>query len=109
MKRIRQWAAGLLFGGLLATTAGELPGDEHFKVETLAGGFIDAMEIAVADDGRVFIVERTGGVHVYEPDSAASRKVDQIAVEVRRDEGYAREAGLLGITLDPKFSEKQWL
>lgn len=100
---------GLVFGGLLAATAGELPGDEHFKVETLAGGFIDAMEIAVADDGRVFIIERTGGVHVYQPDSATTTKVDQIAVEVRRDEGYAREAGLLGITLDPKFSDNQWL
>ncbi len=87
----------------------DLPGDEHFKVETIAGGFIDAMEMAVAGDGRVFVIERTGGVHLYSPSSSNTSKIAQLDVEVRRDEGFARESGLLGITLDPGFESNQWL
>ncbi len=93
----------------LGTTAAELPGDEHFKVETIADGFIDAMEIAVANDGHIFVIERTGGVHLYSPQSSDTTKLAQLDVEVRRDEGYARESGLLGITLDPGFDANHWL
>ncbi len=89
--------------------AQSFPGDEHFKVETVAGGFIDAMEIAVASDGRVFVIERTGGIHLYDPKASETSKIGQLNVAVRKDEGYAREAGLLGITLDPDFDSNQWL
>ena len=92
-----------------AAKAQGLPGDEHFKVETIAGGFIDAMEMAVASDGRVFVVERTGGVHLYDPRASSTTKIGQLDVAMRKDEGYAREAGLLGITLDPGFASNQWL
>lgn len=102
-------AVAAAIGMSVSLFAAELPGDEHFKVETLAEGFIDAMEIAVAKDGRVFIVERTGGIHLYEPGPNATRKVAQLAVEVRHDEANAREAGLLGITLDPEFTGNSWL
>ncbi len=94
------------FGGL--TAAAGLPGDEHFRVETLAEDFVDAMEIAVAGDGRVFVVERTGGVHLYEP-GRGTRKIASLPVVVRHDGGNAREAGLLGIALDPGFDVTRWL
>jgi cytochrome c len=86
----------------------ELPADEHFKVETLADGFIDAMELAVTPDGRVFVVERTGGLKLYDPTTGETSLLAEIPVEVRVEE-YARETGLLGITLDPKFGENGWL
>ncbi|MDA1069051.1 MAG: PQQ-dependent sugar dehydrogenase [Verrucomicrobia bacterium] len=86
----------------------ELPADEHFKVETLAEGFVDAMELAVTPDGRIFVVERTGGLHLYDPKTGETNLLAKIPVELRVEE-FAREAGLLGITLDPKFSENGWL
>lgn len=101
--------AGISCGGLSDLLGADLPGDEHFKVETVAEGFVDAMEIAVADDGRVFIVERVGGVHLFDPATGGTRKIAQLDVEVRHDEAFSREAGLLGITLDPGFSRNQWL
>jgi cytochrome c len=91
-----------------AATEAELPADEHFKVETVAEGFVDAMELAVIPDGRVFVIERTGGVKLYEPTTGKTRLVANIPVELRVEE-YARESGLLGITLDPKFTQNGWI
>lgn len=93
----------------ISGSALELPGDEHFRVETIATGFIDAMEMAVASDGSVFVVERTGGVHLFDPVSSVTTKIAQLSVALRHDEGTAREAGLLGITLDPQFDSNHWL
>jgi len=102
----------LLLSPALALQPGEtpppVPGDEHFRVETLAEGLSDAMEIAVAPDGSVFIVERTGGVKLWEPQAKNAREIARIAVEVRQD-SHARECGLLGITLDPGYADNRWL
>ncbi len=93
---------------LLDAAESRLPADEHFRVETIADGFADAMELAVAPDGGIFVVERTGGLKRVDPGTGEVTEVARIPVEVRKDE-YAREAGLLGIALDPKFSENGWL
>ncbi|MDC0275351.1 PQQ-dependent sugar dehydrogenase [Verrucomicrobiales bacterium] len=85
-----------------------LPADEHFEVETVATGLVDAMEIAPTNDGRVFIVERTGSVKLFDPKDGSTKTIATIEVEVRND-SHAREAGLLGITLDPEFDYNQWL
>ncbi len=79
-----------------------LPADEHFKVETVAGGLVDAMEIAVLPKGDVLIIERTGGVKHFDPATGMTELVTTIPVEVRK-ETFARESGLLGITPDPDF------
>ncbi|MCB1064729.1 MAG: PQQ-dependent sugar dehydrogenase [Verrucomicrobiae bacterium] len=88
--------------------ASRLPADEHFKVETLADGFIDAMELAVTKDGRVFVVERTGGVMLFDPKTGDVSEVGHLPVAIRQEE-FARESGLLGIALDPRFEENGWL
>jgi glucose/arabinose dehydrogenase/cytochrome c551/c552 len=88
--------------------ASHLPADEHFVIEDVATGFVDAMEIAVAPDGAVFVVERTGAVKRVLPESGEVETVATLEVEVRKGE-YAREAGLLGITLDPNFADNGWL
>jgi cytochrome c len=82
--------------------------DEHFKVETIASGLVDAMELAVTSDGRIFVVERTGAVKLFQPDSGKTTTIATLDVEVRNDT-YAREAGLLGVTLDPGFDTNRWL
>jgi cytochrome c len=89
-------------------TASPLPGDEHFVIEDVATGFVDAMEIAVAPDGAVFVIERTGAVKRVSPESGEVATVAILDVEIRNGE-FARETGLLGITLDPGFAENQWL
>lgn len=85
-----------------------LPADEHFRVDTVAEGFVDAMEIAVTPKGYVFVVERTGALKIVNPESGEIKTVQSIPVEVRKKE-FARECGLLGIALDPNFGDNRWL
>lgn len=92
----------------LAKAEIRVPADEHFRVETVAEGFIDAMEIAVTPKGYVFVIERTGALKIVNPTTGETKLVGTIPVEVRKDE-FARECGLLGITLDPGFEKNRWL
>ena len=92
----------------LALAETRIPSDEHFRVDTIATGFVDTMEMAVTPTGEILIIERTGALKIVDPKTGDVSTIDTIPVEVRKDE-FARECGLLGITLDPKFSENQWL
>ncbi len=55
------------------------------------------MEIAVAGDGRVFFIERTGELRVWMPSSG--QVIDSLVLDV----DTTSENGLLGLTLDPDF------
>lgn len=64
---------------------------------------VDPMELAVAKDGRVFWAERAGVVKMWSP---ATKKT----VEIGRLQVFTGlEEGMLGITLDPKFTENGWI
>ncbi|MDB4406657.1 PQQ-dependent sugar dehydrogenase [Akkermansiaceae bacterium] len=93
---------------LSASLANAVPADEHFRVDEIAGGFVDAMEIAVTPKGYVFVIERTGAVKIVNPSSGEIKNISTLDVELRNKE-FARECGLLGITLDPAFDTNQWL
>lgn len=100
-------------GLLLAVLSGpciaaEVPGDQHFKVDTLATGLVDAMELAVLPTGDVFIAERTGALKWYAPATGEVKVVKQFEVSVK-DGNKSRETGLLGITADPNFMKNGWI
>ena len=106
----------ILTSALLITSAftaePEIPNDEFFKVETLATDLADAMEIAVAPNGQVFIAERTGALKCYYPDSNETKVIRKFDVSVRHKKGnktVSRETGLLGVTLDPNFDSNGWI
>ncbi|MBA4147897.1 MAG: PQQ-dependent sugar dehydrogenase [Verrucomicrobia bacterium] len=63
----------------------------------------DPMELTVAPDGRVFFVERAGKVKMWRPDTETSVEIGKIEVFT------GLEDGLIGITLDPKFSVNSWI
>lgn len=63
----------------------------------------DPMELAVAEDGRVFMVERGGTVKLWKPESKKTVEIGKINVFTELEDG------LLGIALDPKFSQNGWL
>ncbi len=63
----------------------------------------DPMELAVASDGRVFWAERAGAVKMWKPDTKSTVVIARIKVF----DGL--EDGMLGITLDPKFSQNGWV
>jgi cytochrome c len=64
---------------------------------------VDPMEIATAPDGRVFLIERSGVVKIWKPDTKAT--VVAAKLEVFKE----LEDGLIGIALDPKFAENHWV
>ncbi|MEE9297274.1 MAG: ThuA domain-containing protein [Phycisphaerae bacterium] len=61
------------------------------------------MNLAVAPDGRVFFVERTGAVRIYKPETGLTVTAAQIDVFTENEDG------LLGIALDPDFAGNGWV
>ena len=92
-----EWAAGRKDADVWATRA-----DAYDEV-VLTGALTDPMEIDIANDGRVFIIEWAGGIKIWEPSTGEARVIGWLAVE--KD----IEDGLLGLALDPNFDDNQWL
>jgi len=61
------------------------------------------MELAVADDGRVYFIERTGEVRMWNPKNG--QVIDAATFEV----DTSAENGLLGVALDPRFARNRWI
>ena len=92
-----EWAAGEVDGEVYATKA------SGFKKKVLMDAVTDPMEIAIAEDGRVFLAERAGAIKVWDPKTEKTTLAGWIPVYM------IIEDGLLGITLDPDFSENGWM
>jgi glucose/arabinose dehydrogenase/type 1 glutamine amidotransferase len=69
----------------------------------LTGEARNPMALAVAPDGSVFYIERTGEVRLWTP--ATGRVIEAARLEV----DTAFENGLLGIALDPAFAQNRLL
>jgi cytochrome c len=61
------------------------------------------MELSVAKDGRVFFAERRGLVKYWSPETSEVHTVGQVPVFT------GLEDGLLGMTLDPDFTDNGWI
>ncbi len=89
--------------------AGNLPGDcggtvwSKFDKVTLDDNTSDPMELAVADDGRVFFAQRGGELKIYDP--ATNSTVTAGVLDVYT----GGEDGLVGLALDPDFADNGWV
>lgn len=96
-----------ILGGI-RTAAGVLPADcaatspSSFEKITLDDTTSNPMELDIAEDGRVFYVDRNGAVRVIQPGGGVST-AGTIPVYT------GQEFGLLGLALDPDFAENNWL
>lgn len=81
------------------------PEDNRFTKTVLSNDLNEPMELAVAPDGRVFFVERGGKFYMYDPASKKTRLLRDFPVKAV--EKYLN--GLLGITIDPDFSQNNYL
>ena len=86
-----QTAAGAIDADCTATQS------SGFEKVTLDDNTENPMELAVAEDGRVFYVDRNGDVKVVSADGS-------VATAGRVDVYTGQEFGLLGIALDPDFA-----
>jgi cytochrome c len=81
------------------------PEDNRFTKTVLYNDLNEPMELAVAPDGRVFFIERSGNFFVYNP-------ADKSTTLVRKFPVKAVEKvlqGMLGISLDPDFSTNNFI
>lgn len=83
------WAAGRADGDCRAVRAGIVR-------EILLAGLEEPLDLEVASDGRVFFVERSGAVKVFD-------EVHGVRVALKLDVYTENEHGLSGIALDPEF------
>ncbi len=83
--------------------------ESTFFAETLR----DPMELAVAPDGDIYVVEREGRVLRMRPSTGGVFEIGQLEVTALRqqdkDSAWAREDGLMGLALDPAFAENRRL
>ncbi len=76
--------------------APSLPAD--FEWFTVATGLTGATALVAAPDGRLFVCEQTGTLRVVKDD----RLLPEPALRLAVDDQWER--GLIGVTIDPKFS-----
>ena len=71
------------------------------------------MEIALAPNGDIYIAEREGRILCYHAKTGATHTIASLQVTalrvVEKHSEWAREDGVLGITLDPAFSSNKKL
>ncbi len=87
----------------------KVPEENRFNTQFLASNLDEPMELAVANDGKVFFVERKGKVKLYNPISNKTEIIAQIPVSIKYNNGNNSEDGILGISLDPKYDVNHWV
>ncbi|TDW21653.1 ThuA domain-containing protein [Kribbella kalugense] len=91
-----------LLGGI-KTAAGVEPADcgaslsDSYEKVTLDDDTSNPMELSIADDGRVFYIDRNGAVKIIKTDGT-------VVTAGTLDVYTGQEFGLLGIALDPAFA-----
>lgn len=75
----------------------------RFESTVLANGLKQPMELAMAPDGTVYFIELDGKLKSVGPHAGAVTVVGELTVTT------AQENGLIGLALDPRFAETQWV
>lgn len=83
------------------------PEDNRFTKEILSNDLNEPMEMAVADNGSVYFIERSGNFYHYDPATKSTNLVHRF--QVLRDTKEGMGNGLLGITLDPGFAKNRFI
>ena len=76
---------------------------QDFEVTTVTDGLERPVGLAVAPDGRIFVTEQGGRVRIITDAGLLDEPFLEIDV---LDEG---ESGLVGIALDPNFTDNHWV
>ncbi|MDG2224468.1 MAG: PQQ-dependent sugar dehydrogenase [Rubripirellula sp.] len=75
----------------------------RFERTTVATNLMRPMELDIAPDGKIFLIELEGEIKLIDPRTSSVDVVGKLTVTTEQ------ENGLIGLALDPKFSENHWL
>ncbi len=90
-------------GFTVATDVPTKPDDSRFTKIVLDDDLNEPMELAIADDGVVYYIERIGNLNSFDPKTNKKKLIAKLNVRA------TAEDGLLGLALDPNFSTNHWL
>jgi len=97
-----------------ATTSSTAKPDENrFTKVVLTEGMDEPMEMSFLDQGKIIIVERKGGVKIFDTKTNQIKLIATIPVNTKytSKDGQVSEAeeGLMGVVAHPKFAENHWV
>ncbi|MEZ6086431.1 MAG: PQQ-dependent sugar dehydrogenase [Pirellulaceae bacterium] len=75
----------------------------RFERTVVYGDLSRPMELEIAPDGRIFLIELGGVVKRLDPETGKVDVVGELKVTT------AQENGLIGLALDPQFAENGWI
>lgn len=75
----------------------------RLELTELARGLVQPMELDVADDGTVYFIELAGKLRAISPGSSEIRLVGELKITTEQ------ENGLIGMALDPNFTQNGWI
>lgn len=94
----------LLLGlAALVPAATVLPDASRYQIETLVEDIPQPMQMQIAPDGRIFLIEIGGKLKIWSPKTRQTVVAGSIPVFT------GQENGLLGMALDPDFAKNQWI
>ena len=89
------------------------PEDNRFTKVVLTEGMDEPMEMTFLPENRVLIVERKGGVKIFDEKTGEMTLVATIPVNTKytNKEGVVREAeeGLMGVIAHPDYAKNNWI
>ncbi len=86
-----------------------MPEENRFSKVQLDFNLNEPTELQVLPDGRVLFLERKGAVKLYKPDLDSTLVISNFDVYYGPGTRPRHEDGMLGLALDPNFSENQWV
>lgn len=86
-----------------ATDASEPLDLKRFEKTTVLTDLIQPMELDIAPDGRIFVIELQGVVKLFDPAEASLAEIARLDVTTEQ------ENGLIGLALDPNFADNHWV
>jgi cytochrome c len=91
----------------------EKPEENRFTKVVLTQGMDEPMEMAFLPDNRIIVVERKGGVKIFDENTSAMTLVTTLNVNTKykNKEGKVREAeeGLMGVIAHPNYNKNHWI
>jgi cytochrome c len=83
------------------------PADFNREALVPPGTLKEPIEMAVAKDGRVFVVERAGTLQMYDPQKHAASQAIKLSVYI--NPGSYDVGGILGVAVPPDFPANDWV
>lgn len=89
--------------GFLPARGVEVDDAYRYHIEVLAQSILKPMELEIAPDGRIFVNDIGGNLHILDPSSGKTKIAGTLEVFTEQENGF------LGFALDPEFLDNQWI